>query len=159
MSQQQKKENTQKAIRGFCKMMDSLGWKYELKEEERLILTGSEGEEMNISLKMVFIEELELITVLSTLPFEVPKDKRLDLAVAVCDVNNRLANGTFDLNISDGTIICRLCNSYAGSELSEEVYKYLLFGACHMVDEYNDKFYMLSKGITDLKGFLEAEEK
>jgi len=159
MNEQQNKENTQKAIHNFCSMMDSMDFKYDLKEDEQLIITGVKGEEMNIPLKIFFVEEIQLVTVFSKLPFEIPKDKRLDLAVALCAVNNRLANGTFDIDLSDGTIVFRLSNSYAGSELGKDTYEYLLFGTCHVVEEYNDKFYMLSKGITDLESFLQAVEK
>ena len=39
------------------------------------------------------------------------------------------------------------------SEISEDVFKYMLYCSFIAVDEYNDKFYALSKGFLSIEDF------
>ena len=71
-------------------------------------------------------------------------------------INNNLVDGCFDYDLSDGTIIFRMTNSYLESEVSRELFEYMLFLSFTTVDEYNDKLMMLSKGLISLAQFLES---
>ena len=59
----------------------------------------------------------------------------------------------------NGRLFFRMSNSYRGCLPGQEIFDYMIFTSCHTIDEYNDKFLMLSKGITTLEQFLEADKK
>jgi hypothetical protein len=55
----------------------------------------------------------------------------------------------------DGSIVFRLTSSYLNSEISEDLLEYVLMVSAATVDEYNDKFLMLAKGMINIQKFLE----
>lgn len=79
------------------------------------------------------------------------------MAMAVVVANYGFADGSFDYNISDGTILFRLTSSYRESTLSEELFEYMLLVSATTVDKYNDKFFMISKGMLTIQQFIESE--
>jgi hypothetical protein len=99
----------------------------------------------------------DLITLYSKMPFVVAEDKRTDLALAVCKVNDSLANGSFDYNLFKGRIVFRMNSSYRESLIGKGLCKYMLYVSCQTIDEYNDKFFMISKGLLKIEDFLKEE--
>ncbi|MBR6742530.1 MAG: hypothetical protein IKM09_03700, partial [Clostridia bacterium] len=93
---------------------------------------------------------------ISHMPFVIHEDKRLDVAIAVTALNNRLVDGCFDYDIKSGHMFFRMTNSFIDSRLDEEVFAYMLFCACKTIDDYNDKFLMLDKGMLSLEQFLSS---
>ena len=87
--------------------------------------------------------------------FNVPEEKRLDMALAVSIVNNRLVDGSFDYDVMRGALLFRMTTSFIESTLSETAFEYMLFCSCGTIDEYNDKFLMLCKGLMPVEKFLE----
>ena len=59
----------------------------------------------------------------------------------------------------EGLVFFRMTNSYMDSNLSSEVYKYLLYCASQTIDAFNDKLLMLSKGIIDVEQFIKLYNK
>ena len=47
-----------------------------------------------------------------------------------------------------------MTNSFLESKISEEVFAYMLYCSCQTIDEYNDKFLMLAKGMISIEQFL-----
>ena len=68
-------------------------------------------------------------------------------------------NGSFDYDISDGKIIFKLTQCFRDSLIGDGCLQYLLGLGCHMVDQYNDRFLALSKGIMSLSDFLKKENE
>ena len=50
----------------------------------------------------------------------------------------------------------RMTNSFMESKLGEEAFAYMLFCSCQVIDEYNDKFLMLAKGMVSIEQFLSS---
>lgn len=91
----------------------------------------------------------QIITLHSPMPVTFPADK-IDLACkAICAINYRLADGDFQIDFRDGEVLFNMSNCYAGSLISNEVFNYMLGMSINIVDEYNDKLLMLSKGLID----------
>lgn len=91
----------------------------------------------------------QLITLHSPISVTFPADK-IDLGCkAVCAINYRLVDGDFQIDIRDGEVLFNMSNSYAGSLISKDVFNYILGMSINIVDEYNDKLLMLSKGLID----------
>lgn len=138
-------------------MFDSIGWTYDEHEEDLVISSGVKGDDLPIEFIVAVKPKNQVVQLLSQMPFEVPEDKRIDLAVAVAIANYKLVDGSFDYSVTEGKIIFRLTSSYRDSVLSEEVFRYMVMVSAGTIDDYNDKFFMVSKGAMTVQQFLEAE--
>jgi hypothetical protein len=70
-----------------------------------------------------------------------------------------LKDGSFDYDINDGEIRFRLTSSYRESILSKELFVYMIGVSIGTIDQYNDKFFMLSKGVMSIQQFIEQENQ
>lgn len=89
---------------------------------------------------------------------KVPVEKRTDVAVAVSVANYGMVNGGFDLNIKDGSLHFRLCHSCKAGLPDDEQLRYLIGCAASTMKQYQERFFMLIKGMIDLEKFLELEK-
>lgn len=142
----------------LCKMLDNKNWRYDKMEEDLVIKSGVKGDDLPIDFIMRVNPRNEIVSFISWLPFKADESKRIDMALAVCAANFGLADGSFDYDLSDGTILFRLTSSYRECILSEELLEYMLLVAASTVDEYNDKFFMISKGVLTVQQFIESEQ-
>ena len=152
--------NMQKAKEVFdtlVRMLDTRDWNYEKNEEKLLIKSGIRGEDLPVEFIVVVKPRQEVVQFLSRLPFNMPEDKRIDGALAVCVANYGLVDGSFDYDLSDGTLLYRLTSSYRESALGEDLFEYMIMCAAGTVDDYNDKFFMLAKGMMTIQQFIEQE--
>ena len=138
-------------------MLDNINWSYDRDDEKLVIKSGVKGDDLPVEFLVVVNAKNEVVQFLSQLPFNAPEDKRIDMAIAVNVVNWNLVDGSFDYNISDGKIIFRMTSSYRDSYLSEELFKYLIMVASSTVDNYNDKFFMITKGMMTIQQFVESQ--
>ncbi len=153
------KERARAAYEAFAKGLEAMDWKFSRKDEDMVIKCGARGDDLPIDLFIKMFERLQLVQVFSPLPFTVKEDKRLDMAVAMAAVNNKIVDGCFELDISDGTALFRMTYRYPDELPNAEVVQYLMLCTCQTVDEYNDKFLMLAKGMLSLEQFIAAENK
>ena len=138
-------------------MMDDDNLKYARDDENLRIDLGFDTEDLEVKIKFVIDEERELVRVFSFLPFKFPEDKRVEGAVATCVANHGMVNGSFDYDFSDGEILFKLVNSYKGDCFSKEAAGYMLGVAVSTVDNYNDRFFALAKGLMSLSDFVDKE--
>jgi hypothetical protein len=66
-------------------------------------------------------------------------------------------DGCFDYDLSDGQILFRLTSSYRDSLLSEALFEYMVMVSASTIDKYNDRFFMLAKGMISLEQFIEMD--
>ncbi len=152
----------EKAMRVYTALtaeLDSMGWNYEKIEDKLMVKSGVKGDDLPINFFMVVKPEQQVVQVISPLPTDIPEDKRVDGAIAVCVSNYGLIDGSFDYDITDGTIMYRLTASYRGGveSIDGELFRYMIMCAAGTVDRYNDRFFTLAKGITTLQQFIEQE--
>ena len=140
-------------------MLDSIGWHYEKHEQDLLIKSGVKGDDLPIEFIVVVKPKQEVVQFLSRLPFSFPEDKRVDGAIAVCVANYGLVDGSFDYDLTDGDVIFRLTSSYRESTLSQELFQYMIMVSSGTVDNYNDKFFMIAKGMMSIQQFIEQEKR
>ena len=138
-----------------CALLDGDEWKYQKDEEKFMIRFSARGEDIPMDFIVYIDPHPGLVQLVSVLPFRVSKERMVDAAIASCAINNRLKNGTFDFDISEGMIKFRVSQAYFDSAIGQEVFRYMLIVSGRTVDDYNDKFLMLSKGNLELKDFLE----
>ena len=150
-------KEAKKVFDSLVKMLDERDWNYEKHEDELLIRSGIKGEDLPIEFLMVIKPKNQLVQFLSKLPFTFPDDKRVDGAIAICVANYGLIDGSFDYDINDGEIIFRLNSSYRESVLGPDLFEYMIMVSASTIDNYNDKFFMLAKGMMTIQQFLEQE--
>ena len=140
-------------FRRVCKKLDDRGWTYMPHDEDLVITLNVRGEDIPMELLFHVDAKRNLLKVLSVLPLAAAEDKRVEMALAVCAVNDQLANGNFDLNLSDGKVVFRVAAPFEGG-LPDETIDYLIGVTCVTVDEYNDKLLMFNKGMWTLEEFI-----
>ena len=156
-----KMQRAKEIYEAYCRMLDARNWKYERKDDKLTVVSGIRGEDLPIKFVIRINAEMEAVSYISVLPFNVPEDKRIDAAVMVCAANYGLAEGCFDYDIRDGELMFRLVNSYTGSDtnLSDDLFEEMIMLASGTVDKYNDKFLAVIKGTLSLQQFMNEEYK
>jgi hypothetical protein len=157
MSQEYDRKKAAEIFATLCSMLDNIGWSYEKIEEKLMIKSGVKGDDLPIEFAVMVRPRNEVVQLLSAMPFHMPEDKRVEGALAVCAANFGIIDGSFDYDLSDGQILFRLTSSYRDSLLSEELFKYMIMVSAGTIDKYNDRFFMLAKGMIDVQKFLEME--
>ena len=153
-------ENMQKAnevYRSLIRTLDDMGWKYEKDEENLLIKSGVNSDDLPVEFIVRIMAQNEVIQFLSSLPFRMPEEKRVDGALAVSVANYGLVDGSFDYDIRDGEIRYRLTTSYRDASPAREAFEYIIMVAASTVDNYNDRFFMLAKDMITLEQFIEKD--
>jgi len=141
----------------ICAALDSREWKYQREEEDMVIHFGVRGDDIPMRLVIHVDADRQMIRMMSPIGFNMSEDKRIEGAIATCAASFSLVDGSFDYDISDGKIVFRATQSYRDSQIGEETIQYMLSMTCSVVDEFNDKFLALSKGMIDIADFLKEE--
>lgn len=139
----------------ICESLDEIGWKYTRDDEKLLVSFSVSGDDIPMSFIIVTDVERQIIRLLSFMPFTVPEDKRIELAVAACVANYKFAVGSFDLDIENGNLLFRVASSFRSSLISTELIRYLVSIACNTIDEYNDQFFAICKGDMTLQEYID----
>ena len=140
----------------LCDMLDEREWKYDKDEDNFRIESGASGEDLPMPIRIDVDPERDLITLLSHMTFDIPEDKRVEMAIAVSAINYMLVDGSFDYDVINGTLVFRMTSSYKESLVGKELFAYMLYVSCNTVDNYNDKLMLLAKGKLTLKAFVES---
>lgn len=142
----------------LCNALDKLDFKYEKEGKDSdgdyVIRFGMVGDDLPMDFIMFTDVDRQLVRVMSQLPFAFSEGKRLEGAIATCRANYRMIDGNFDYDYNTGKIIFKVTTSYRGSLLDEELLLYMIRLASSMVDEFNDKFLALDRGVMSLEEFL-----
>lgn len=149
----------QKVYETIIKMFDGNEYKYDRHDEDHVVTCLVGGDDLPMEMLFVVHDQREVVQVISPMPFRVPEDKRTEIALATTLVNDRLIHGSFDFNLLTGRIVFRLTTSFVESILGPKMFDYMLNVSAATVDDYNDKFMMISKGIITFEQFLESETK
>lgn len=139
------------------KVLDEKGWHYDAREEDNVLFCELRSDDFPIDIKFIVNEKLELAILYSKIPVTISEGKRVEAAVAVNMVNNILVDGCFEYHIDTGIIYFRLTNSFTDTDLSGSLINTMIMRSCGVVDDYNDRFFMLDKGVLSLEDFIIKE--
>lgn len=159
MAEDEKMQRAQATFNALCQEFDKKELHYNKDEEELSIECGISGDDIPMEITMKVDADRQIVVLLSHLPFVTPENKRVDLAMAVSAVNNMLVDGCFDFDIRSGHMFFRLTSSFIESEIGGDLFMYMLGCSGATIDEYNDRFLMMTKGMLSLEKFLEFVEK
>lgn len=141
----------------ICAAIERREWKYQ-KDDERLVINfGVNGDDIPMQFIMVVDVERQLVRMMSPMPFKMAEDKRMEGAIVTCVANFGMVDGSFDYDVADGTIVFRMTASFRESVIGDGLFQYMISCSCAMVDEYNDKFLAINKGILSVEDFIAKE--
>ncbi len=149
-----KREKAQRMHLKLCSVLDARDWKYERNDEELQVEFSVTGNDLPMPIRLFVDVERQVVRLMSPLPFTVPEEKRLDIALAVTAVNCNLAAGNFDFDIEKGVFGFRIASSYIESDISDAALDYMLRAACETIDANNDQFKAIIDGTLSLERFL-----
>lgn len=154
MAEQMNTKNAEIVYKTLCETLNDRNWKYDAHPEDFVVHFIVGGDDIPMEFVVYVDPEKELVRMMSQMPFAFCEEKRLEGAIATCQVNYRLADGSFDYDMKTGKILFRLTSSFRGSLISKELLGYMIDCSCFTVDDYNDKFLMIDKGMLALEDFL-----
>lgn len=157
MSDEKKLKAAQNVYETICQMFDDMNFKYERHDEDLVITCSIKGDDFPMEILFFVQAEREIVQLVSPMPYHISEDKRVDAAIAVAIANYGLINGSFDYDMSDGEIRFRATQAFMDSIIGKEVFRYMLAAASSSIDKYNDRFFMLNKGMMTVEQFIEAE--
>lgn len=157
MSEDKKLKNAQNVYKTLCAMLDEKEVKYEKHEDDLVVTFIMGGDDLPMQFVLNVDAKRELIRLISPIPITFEGDKRIEGAIATCQANYRLADGSFDFDFRNGRILFRMTSSFIDSLISKDLFEYLVAVASYTVDEYNDKFFMLAKGQLPIEEFFKKK--
>lgn len=158
MADELKMERAKNIYDAMCAAIDRRKWRY-TKDEDRLLVRFSViGDDIPMQFVMVVDVDRQLLRLFSPLPFKMSENKRIDGAIATCVATYELADGSFDYDLSDGAISFRLTASFRESMIGEGLFQYMISCSCAVVDEFNDKFLAIEKGLMSINDFIASRK-
>lgn len=149
--------HAEKVFKTLCETIDNMNWSYEKVEDRLMIHFQVSGEDLPMNFVIFVDVERQLVRLLSSMPFKMSEEKRIDGAIAVCVASFGMVDGNFVYDMSDGSILFKMTASYMDSTISESLLNYMVKCSCATVDVYNDKFFALNKGLISIKDFIASE--
>lgn len=157
MDDAMKRKNAVNVFGTICSMLDAMNYRYDRDEENLTIHCIIRGDDLPMDMIFIVNERRQVVSLFSPMPFKVPEDKIIDMALATTFINDMLVDGSFDVNLSEGKVRFRMTTSFIESILGEEMFTYMMLCASNTVDDYNDKFFMISKGMLSFEKFMSGE--
>lgn len=143
----------------FKKHLTANDFHYEADDNRLVIRMTVHGDDLPQPTIIHVFDDRDVVQIISPIPGNMPEEKRPDAAVAVAVANYGMINGCFDLDMSDGMIHFRLAQGFHGITMSEDLVHYMLSLVFFTTDKYNDRFFMLGKGMMSLEKFIEKENE
>ena len=139
-------------------MLNEREWNFAKDDEKMAISASLAGEDLPVDFIMRVYPDYDVVQLVSKLQFKMPESKRVEGAIAVAIANYGMVNGSFDYDITDGEIVFRMTTSYLGTDLSHDLLEKMIFVSASTVDSYNDRFFMLAKGMITVEDFASKDE-
>ena len=157
MVDEKKIKLAQQVYQILCEAIQKREWSFEKDEEKLLVHFCINGSDIPMEIIFVVDAARQLIRLTSPLPFKMSEAKRVDAAIATCAATYIIADGSFDYDIYDGTIVFRMTTSFSESLIGEELIQYMISCTCTIMDKYNDQFLGLDKGVLSTTDFISTD--
>ncbi len=129
----------------ICSTLDNMKLNYQVHEDDLALVLGHKGDDMEHNILVLVDAEKEVIRVVERLPFKMNPDKASDIAMAVCNANERLLVGSFSYDMQEN-LTYNITQIYNGSLIGEEAIKRMILTLAFTVEDFDDKFMALNKG-------------
>lgn len=149
----------QETLDVFAGMFEKRGWKYNRSDEHGCIYTGIVGDDLPMNIMIRADAGAGVLQIVSKIPVDMAPEKIVEAAIIVNEFNDGRLLGNFDMDVTRGLIIFKTCTCIADSRVSEEACSLLFDYTVRMIDNYNDKFLMLNKGMLTMEKILADMEQ
>ena len=117
----------------LCKALETNDWKFKSDVEGMSVFCCACGEDLPIDINIKVDAERMLVWLASKMPYEIQKDKLIEIALAVSVINNSLVDGSFDFDIVFSDM-----KDKDGNNIDVEIEKNWIPLNTHTVDEAPD---------------------
>lgn len=146
------KERADAVYACFCGWLDGQGYRYGRDDGERSLALKLAGKEFPVALQLHVDEENERTFVFCKLPFDLRKEKEVDLVMATTYVNQVMDAGAFCVNAEGGYCSWEKNELFAGlSEFTRPYAERVVVSAFSAVEQYGDKLFAVNKGLLTVK--------
>jgi hypothetical protein len=153
-----KTRQTTKVFETLKSCLDKKECKYDEDTEKLTISAGFETDDIPARISIRVIPSIEIVHLVSPIPVKLSPDRIEEGCLAACAANDELYDGNFIVDTDDGSVLFTMSYIYNGCILGEELFSKMLSIALTMIDEYNDKFLLLQKGLLSAADFVEKPE-
>lgn len=129
----------------LCGVMERNDIYYEKDDQHLCVKCSVSGQDIQLNFAFVINPSKMLITLFSPMPIQVRKEKSADIALAVCMINNSLSDGNFCFDVNDGTVFFKMTSSFCDTNVSEELFEYMLSVAADTMDDYFHKINQIAR--------------
>ena len=143
----------------ICSVFEKKQWKYEKNREKLLVKSGFASKDFPVEFTIRIQTKNEIVSLVSKLPFKISDENCTDLAMAVALANNNVIDGMFLYDLENGIISYKFTSNYKDSVLGEGLFEFMIGCAIKTIDDYNDKFYLISKKMLGLEEFVQEEKR
>lgn len=149
-----KKERADAVFKCYCDFLDGENLKYQKDESERTVILQLTGEDFPMTTMFHVEEEQERTFIFSKMPFEIQKEKLVDIVMAVNYINQVLAIGTFCVDMNNLYCSFESNEIFTGlSGFSKAYAERVIMVAFSAIEKYNDKLFAINKGLMTVKDF------
>lgn len=139
----------------ICQAMEEEERTFTPHPENREVLVTHDGTDFVIALRLAVDPARGQVLLTSELPVQVAEECFGDTALAVCEANHTIAMGMFDFCDSPGHISYRNTIYFKDRPVTAETIAAVVREAVWRIDQYNDMFYALNKGLIQVSAFEE----
>lgn len=143
----------------LCSALDKLNFKYEKEGKDSdgdyTVRFSGVGDDLPMEFVMFCDVGRQLIRVMSQMPFAFSEDKRVEGALVTCRANYLMVDGNFDYDFTTGKVVFKITSSFRDSLIDGELLLYMVRLAISMVDEFNDQFFAVDKGMMSVDEFMQ----
>ena len=157
MSDEMNMQRAKAAYEVVKEAFTSRGLGFESLDNRLAIRLGIKNDKGQTNVMVMVNSAAQAIAMYSVLPFTVDTNKSAAMALAVCDANEKLLQGSFDFNTKEGRVIAKVTNSFVDMEVSKGMVSVMFVRLMKMLEEYSEKLRSASKGIVDLSGYFDFE--
>lgn len=154
MAEEKKIALAKQVYKTLCDAIDRREWHYEKEEDKLIVHFAVNGDDIPMHFILIVDADRQLIRLMSPMPYKMSEAKRMEGAIATCVASYGMADGSFDYDLADGTIVFRMTTSFRESLIGEGLFQYMISCSCAMVDNYNDQFLAIDKGLMSITDFI-----
>jgi hypothetical protein len=138
----------------LCEFVNKKGWAF-INDDENLSISFSVfGNDLKMEFCVFVDYERELVRLYSPMEYKISESKLFEGAIMTCIANFEILDGSFDYDVSDGSVVFRMTASYDDNLLGDDMFDYIISYSMTCVDRYNDIFLAIDKGYMTVYDFL-----
>lgn len=130
---------TKQVYNSLCEAMQDMEFSFDKKEEELLILSGAQGEDLPMPFMVRVSDERQIVSFVSVIPVEIKESMQKNVIVALNEINMYLLDGCFAYDVAQSHVIFRSALTYRDALIGKGALKQMIMLSLSAVEAYNDK--------------------